>query len=146
MNKMWSFSSNGSKILEEMQTKSGSIKRRQHNQMLTSRKKIITDSITNKISINKIKAQIVGRINRQIKRMSIGTKINQITIEDGSKKQIKRIGDGMRKETEMIRVIIKTVTMIGDRRRSIKIKIVKKMNTNQLPLLIIQMIALKSTQ
>ena len=114
--------------------------------MLTSRKKIITDSITNKISINKIKAQIVGRINRQIKRMSIGTKINQITIEDGSKKQIKRIGDGMRKETEMIRVIIKTVTMIGDRRRSIKIKIVKKMNTNQLPLLIIQMIALKSTQ
>ena len=52
----------------------------------------------------------------------------------------------MRKETEMIGAIIKTVKMIGDRRRSIKIKIAKKINTNQLPLLIIQIIALKSTQ
>ena len=104
------------------------------------------DSITNKIGINKIKTQIITGIHRQIKIISTGTKINQIAIGDGSKKKIKRIGDGMRTATEMIGVTIKTATVIGDRRRSTKIKIAKKINTNQLPLLIIQRIALKSTQ
>ena len=49
------------------------------------------DSITNKITINKIKARIIGGINRQIKIISAGTKIDQMTIGDGGKKKIKRI-------------------------------------------------------